>query len=195
MKLPLFPLDTVLFPGCTLDLQVFEARYLDMVSRCMKAGHGFGVVRIIEGSEVGQAAAAFADIGCEAVIRDWQQQANGLLGIRVEGVRRFQVQGCEVRADQLIEADVRWCDEVPEQPLDDGHADLQMLLEALVRHPLVEMLGMSATVAGQAQLASRLAYLLPFSPEQKIALLRLEEPGEQLQVIQALLEQLQDEAG
>lgn len=195
MKLPLFPLDTVLFPGCTLDLQIFEARYLDMVSRCMKAGHGFGVVRIIEGSEVGQAAAAFADIGCEAVIRDWQQQPNGLLGIRVEGVRRFQVQGCEVRVDQLIEADVRWCDEVPEQPLDDGHADLQMLLEALVRHPLVEMLGMSATVAGQAQLASRLAYLLPFSPEQKIALLRLEEPGEQLQVIQALLEQLQDEAG
>lgn len=195
MKLPLFPLDTVLFPGCTLDLQIFEARYLDMVSRCMKAGHGFGVVRIIEGSEVGQAAAAFADIGCEAVIRDWQQQANGLLGIRVEGVRRFQVQGCEVRADQLVEADVCWCDEAPEQPLDEGHADLQMLLEALVRHPLVEMLGMSATVAGQAQLASRLAYLLPFSPEQKIALLRLEEPGEQLQVIQALLEQLQDEAG
>ena len=43
MKLPLFPLDTVLFPGCTLDLQIFEARYLDMVSSCLKAGHGFGV--------------------------------------------------------------------------------------------------------------------------------------------------------
>ena len=35
MTLPLFPLNTVLFPGCMLDLQVFEARYLDMVSRCM----------------------------------------------------------------------------------------------------------------------------------------------------------------
>ena len=43
MNLPLFPLDTVLFPGCMLDLQLFEPRYLDMVSACLKAGHGFGV--------------------------------------------------------------------------------------------------------------------------------------------------------
>mgnify|MGYP003366404968 CR=1 FL=1 len=38
MTLPLFPLNTVLFPGCVLDLQIFEARYLDMVARCMKQG-------------------------------------------------------------------------------------------------------------------------------------------------------------
>ena len=33
MSLPLFPLNTVLFPGCILDLQIFEARYLDMIGR------------------------------------------------------------------------------------------------------------------------------------------------------------------
>jgi len=44
MSLALFPLNTVLFPGCTLDLQLFEARYLDMISRCMKKGESFGVV-------------------------------------------------------------------------------------------------------------------------------------------------------
>ena len=195
MKLPLFPLDTVLFPGCTLDLQIFEARYLDMVSRCLKAGHGFGVVRIIEGSEVGPAAAAFADIGCEAVVRDWQQQPNGLLGIRVEGARCFEVQSCEVLHDQLIEASVNWCAEAPEQPLDETHDDLLILLEALARHPMVEVLGMSATVDGQRALANQLAYLLPFSAAEKIALLRLADPAEQLQVIQALLEQMQNEAG
>ena len=43
MSLPLFPLNTVLFPGCILDLQIFEARYLDMIGRCMKQGGGFGV--------------------------------------------------------------------------------------------------------------------------------------------------------
>jgi hypothetical protein len=56
MKLPLFPLNTVLFPGCMLDLQIFEARYLDMISRCMKQDAGFGVVCIVEGEEVGEAA-------------------------------------------------------------------------------------------------------------------------------------------
>ena len=91
MRLPLFPLNTVLFPGCFLDLQVFEARYLDMVSQCLKAGHGFGVVHILDGKEVGAAPAEFSHIGCEALIRDWQQLPSGLLGIRVEGGRRFDV--------------------------------------------------------------------------------------------------------
>ena len=117
MKLPLFPLDTVLFPGCMLDLQIFEARYLDMVSQCLKAGHGFGVVHILDGSEVGAAPASFARVGCEALIRDWQQLPNGLLGIRVEGGRRFDVQTFEVLRDQLTVAQVAWRNEGDALPL------------------------------------------------------------------------------
>ena len=52
-ELPLFPLNAVLLPGGPLQLQVFEARYLDMVGRCMRAGTPFGVVRILTGSEAG----------------------------------------------------------------------------------------------------------------------------------------------
>ena len=106
MNLALFPLNTVLFPGCLLDLQIFEARYLDMVSRCMKQSEGFGVVCIVEGEEVGEAAERFAAIGCEALIRDFQQLPNGLLGIRVEGARRFKVSRARVLADQLTVAEV-----------------------------------------------------------------------------------------
>ena len=98
---PLFPLNTVLFPGCLLDLQVFEVRYLDMLKRCCKGDHGFGVVGIHYGREVGEAAQGFASTGCEALIRDWQQQPNGLLGIRVEGGRRFDVLASSVQDDQL----------------------------------------------------------------------------------------------
>lgn len=195
MKLPLFPLDTVLFPGCTLDLQIFEARYLDMVSGCLKAGHGFGVVRIIEGSEVGLAASEFAMTGCEALIRDWQQRPNGLLGIRVEGGRRFDVQSAEVQRDQLTVGDISWRDEDEELPLDDEHADLAILLEALGQHPMVEALGMGRAAQGQRSLAHQLAYLLPFQPEQKIELLQLDDPRLQLQRIQRWLEQLQGDAG
>jgi uncharacterized protein len=194
MKLPLFPLDTVLFPGCTLDLQIFEARYLDMVSSCMKAGHGFGVVRLIEGSEVGAAPSEYALTGCEALIRDWQQRPNGLLGIRVEGGRRFDVQSAEVQRDQLTVADVSWREEGDDLPLDDEHIDLAVLLEALAKHPLVEALGMGRAAQGQRSLAHQLAYLLPFRPEQKIELLQLDDARLQLQLIQHWLEQLQGDA-
>lgn len=194
MKLPLFPLDTVLFPGCHLDLQIFEARYLDMVSSCLKAGHGFGVVRIVDGSEVGKAATEYAMTGCEALIRDWQQRPNGLLGIRVEGGRRFDVQSAEVQRDQLTIAEVTWRDEGDEIPVDEDHVELAVLLEALGQHPMVKTLGMTGVVHGQRSLAHQLAYLLPFQPEQKVELLQLDDPQLQLERIQRWLEQLQGDA-
>ncbi|WP_043237653.1 LON peptidase substrate-binding domain-containing protein [Stutzerimonas azotifigens] len=190
--LPLFPLNTLLFPGCSLDLQLFEARYLDMISRCLKEGGGFGVVAIIEGGEVGEAPSAFSQVGCEALVRDWQQLPNGLLGIRVEGARRFEVRRAEVQRDQLTVAEVDWLEEVPDRPLEEAHEELAILLRALSQHPLVASLGMDGEAVGQQALANQLGYLLPFSLEQKQRLLRLSDPGERLALIQELLERLQE---
>ncbi|MGV8843903.1 MAG: LON peptidase substrate-binding domain-containing protein [Pseudomonas sp.] len=237
---PLFPLDTVLFPGCVLDLQIFEARYLDMLSACMKRGEGFGVVGLVEGREVGIAAERFAEIGCEALIRDWQQQPNGLLGLRVEGGRRFKVVRSEVQRDQLTLAEVEWLDAPSDaidasdigdagdfgdagatrnadnvsvdsracvsaqsdavsvtgpQPLLEEHADLVALLSALAEHPMVAALGMPQAPLNQQILANQLAYLLPFTSEQKIAVLKLNDPLQRLAQIQILLDQLQGESG
>lgn len=193
MSFPLFPLNTVLFPGCVLDLQIFEARYLDMISGCMKRGEGFGVVGILEGEEVGDAASRFAALGCEAVIRDFQQRPNGLLGIRVEGARRFHVDKVVVQPDQLALAEISWLDEPGDAPLLAEHADLAALLAALAEHPLVAGLGMGGAVSGQQALANQLAYLLPFSIEEKLQALMLDEPLQRLGHIQGLLDQLQGE--
>ena len=193
MSLALFPLNTVLFPGCFLDLQIFEARYLDMISRCMKQGAGFGVVCILEGEEVGLAPQGYALVGCEARITDFKQQDNGLLGIRVQGGRRFNVLRSEVQRDQLTVAEVEWLDELPEQPLQEEDADLMALLKALAEHPMVEALNMGTEAAGQQSLANQLAYLLPFSELDKIGLLQVDDPQQRLDAIQALLDELQGE--
>jgi len=191
MSFPLFPLNTVLFPGCRLDLQIFEARYLDMIGRCMKQNGGFGVVAIIEGEEVGDAPERYSLVGCEAHIRDWQQRPNGLLGIRVEGGRRFRVLSANVQTDQLTVAEVQWLDEQPDQPLTKEHDDLAALLEALSMHPMVSALEMGGEVNGQQELACQLAYLLPFERDQKQVLLEMDDPTVRLARIQVLLEQLQ----
>ena len=193
MSYPLFPLNTVLFPGCILDLQIFEARYLDMVSACMRRGEGFGVVALLEGREVGEAARRFSTLGCEALIRDFQQRPNGLLGIRVEGGRRLRVGEVSVQADQLTLAEVSWLDEAEDAPLLAEHADLAALLSALAEHPLVAGLGMGGVVAGQQALANQLAYLLPFAIEQKLQLLQLDAPLQRLELIQHLLDRMQGE--
>lgn len=162
-----------------------------MISRCMKQGSGFGVVCIVEGAEVGEAASSFAAIGCEALVRDFQQRTNGLLGIRVEGGRRFRVERAQVLPDQLTVAEVQWLDEQPDSPLQAEHADLAALHAALAEHPLVAGLAMEGVVAGQQQLANQLAYLLPLEPGQKLQLLQLEDPELRLSQLQAMVEHLQ----
>ncbi|MBD1600934.1 LON peptidase substrate-binding domain-containing protein [Pseudomonas typographi] len=193
MTLPLFPLNTVLFPGCTLDLQVFEARYLDMIGRCMKASGGFGVVCILKGREVGPAPSELAVVGCEALIRDFQRQDNGLLGIRVQGGRRFRVLSTELQRDQLLVANVKWLHELPDVPLDERDADLLALLAALAEHPLVESLDIGSHANGQHALGNKLAYLLPFADPDKLRLLETDDPSQRLDAIQGLLEEMQGE--
>ena len=191
MSLPLFPLNAVLFPGCVLDLQIFEARYLDMIGRCMKQGEGFGVVCITEGSEVGNVPEGFSQIGCEALVTDFQQQDNGLLGIRVVGGRRFRVIEAQTQRDNLLLAEVEWLEEPDEKPLQEEDEDLVALLAALAEHPMVAALNMGLTASGQQSLSNQLAYLLPFAEEDKIELLEIDDAEERLDAIQDLLDEMQ----
>lgn len=193
MSLALFPLNTVLFPGCTLDLQIFEARYLDMIGRCMKKGESFGVVCILGKTEAGHITDAHAVVGCEALIRDFKQQDNGLLGIRVEGGRRFRVYDVTVQKDQLLLGEVHWLDEQPDKALEEEDEDLLALLQALAEHPMVASLDMDTNAEGQQALANQLAYLLPFTDDDKVRLLTMDSPQERLDMIQALLDELQGE--
>jgi Lon protease-like protein len=101
--LPLFPLNTVLFPGGVLPLKVFEARYVDMVRECMKNAMPFGVVRIKSGQEVGLAAEP-ESVGCLATITQWDMQDLGVLLLRTQGGERFRITETRVLADQRLEA-------------------------------------------------------------------------------------------
>lgn len=88
--IPLFPLNTVLFPGAGLPLQIFEERYLLMIGRCLEESMPFGVALIRSGPEVGGRATPFA-IGATARIRQAERMPNGRIHILAEGVQRFRI--------------------------------------------------------------------------------------------------------
>jgi len=71
-NVPIFPLSVVLCPQGLLSLRIFEARYLDMVSGCLKHDRPFGVSMIVEGKEIGQAAQCY-QVGTLAKITNWDQ--------------------------------------------------------------------------------------------------------------------------
>lgn len=90
-ELPLFPLQTVLFPGMPLALHVFEPRYRQMVDECLRDRKPFGVVLIREGDEVGDALVQPFAIGCTAEIAQMQPLEGGRMQLLVIGQDRFQI--------------------------------------------------------------------------------------------------------
>jgi Lon protease-like protein len=105
-RLPLFPLSTVLFPEGPLALRIFEPRYVDMVSRCMRDGSGFAVVLLLEGSEAGQPSVSTAMVGTEARIVDFDRLEDGLLGLTCVGQERVRIISAWREADGLNMAEV-----------------------------------------------------------------------------------------
>jgi uncharacterized protein len=180
--LPLFPLHTVLFPGGPLPLRIFETRYTDMVSRCMRDQLPFGVLLIQEGEEAG-AVASTAAVGCAARIVDFNALPDGLLGITCVGERKFRVQRVWRAVDGLNLGEVTWLADEPQLPVPAEFARLtdvvrRAMSELDEHYELVEKKFDDASWVG-----SRLAELLPVDPHEKQVLLEIEDPIRRLEAL------------
>jgi len=131
MIIPLFPLNAVLFPGGSLPLRIFEPRYLDMVSDCMKSEKGIGVILIKQGQEAG-AAASSHDVGTMSSIAYWHKRNDGMLGLTLKGEQRFKVISREVKPNQLIVAEIELLDEFKPTIFDKHSEKLVKLLKQII---------------------------------------------------------------
>ncbi|HEY0333883.1 MAG TPA: LON peptidase substrate-binding domain-containing protein [Stenotrophomonas sp.] len=184
-SLPLFPLHTVLVPGATLGLRVFERRYLDLVRECGRTGEGFGVCLILEGKEVGTPATPAA-FGTEARIEDFDVGADGVLVLRLRGARRFHVEQIRIRDSGLVVGQVQWCEPDSDDELRPEHALLSTLLERLIEQAGPQF---DPTSPGQLDQAAwvgwRLAELLPLAEAQRLSILQEADPHQRLDLLLA----------
>ena len=187
ITIPLFPLNTVLFPGGTLPIKVFEARYLDMVSECLRSEQPFGVCLISSGNEIGGFAECY-DIGTLAKIIDWDKRDDGLLEIVVEGGQRFRLLDKRERPNHLAEGDVQLID-------DDNCEELPVQYQLL--SDLLRQIAEKFELSYQADLEKfedavwvgyRLSEVLPLESEERQALLEIDDPVSRLQQIQDAIE-------
>ena len=132
-EVPLFPLHTVLFPGGPLALRIFEPRYLDMVSECLRNDQAFGVCLIQSGNEAGAAASPHLT-GTFARIVDWQRGDDGLLSISARGEQRFRVRETRVERDQLLRGTVETLPAEASAPLPETCRYMNDVLDQLFEH-------------------------------------------------------------
>jgi ATP-dependent Lon protease len=154
-RIPLFPLEVVLFPGMVLPLHIFESRYKLMIRRCLRTGEPFGIA-LIRGEEI-------VRVGCTAsILRLVRQYDDGRMDILTVGRRRCRI--AELFRDQpYLEADVGFLEE-SDEPATPASSQLVELYQrchqlAFGRPPA------PAEAAPGASLAFQIAGILPLDLE------------------------------
>jgi Lon protease-like protein len=192
--LPLFPLQTVLFPGGTLPLKIFEARYLDLVSHCLRSGEPFGVVCITRGAEAGSNAEGMRieGVGTLARIDEVDAEQVGILTLRCTGTTRFRLTQAPVqRADGLWVAS--GVEPIPDDEPAPAGEEFQPVIEALKE--AAATLQAQGTVPFHPPLrwgdagwvANRWCELLPVAITAKQRLMELEDPVARLRLVDEFL--------
>jgi len=184
--LPLFPLQTVLFPGGRLPLRIFEQRYMDMAKVCLRDAAPFGVCLIREGGEVGEPAVP-AEVGCVARLTAWDMPQLGVLQVVALGERRFRILERRVQADGLVRARVELLAEEADAPL-DAESDLcARVLRKAVESGGEELVEPPLRYASAAWVGARLAELLPLSLDARQRLLEMDDARDRIEILRRLI--------
>ncbi len=208
MKLPqplaLFPLRSVLFPGGRLSLQIFEPRYLDLIKRCAEAGDPFGVVSLIEGSEVrermddsdGFKTERFHLVGTLAHLCQHEQVQPGLMRVSARGGQRFRLGSIECLKHGLWTGQAELLDEDHAVPVPEDLQSLPKLLQGLL-HTLEQDGGPDEMPIKPPYawddcgwLANRWGELLPLSPLERQQLMEMDNPLLRLELVADQLQRL-----
>ena len=186
MRVPLFPLNTVLFPGGPLPLRIFETRYIDMIGERVRNDAPFGVLLIRDGHEVGPSSTY--EVGTLARITDWYQGSDGLLGVTAIGEQRFRLLSAERQPDGLNIGEVELLPAEAPMALPEEYKGMATILEGVLNDlgRLYESLQRNYDDAGWV--TCRFVEILPIDLEQKQQCLENGDPEGRLKLVSELLE-------
>ncbi len=188
LEIPIFPLGTVLFPGGRLPLRIFEQRYVDMTKACIRDESVFGVCLIRAGYEVGKPAVP-CELGCTARIAEWDVPSPGLFTLDARGETRFRILNRWAERDGLLRARVELIEPAAPQALPERFRLLGQLLGSLMEEMGGEHFP-DPRPEDAGWVGSRLAELLPVTPERKQGLLELDDPLALLAAIEKELKEV-----
>jgi Lon protease-like protein len=194
MMLPLFPLQTVLFPGGLLHLKVFEARYLDLIGRCLREGSSFGVVALRQGGEVRRPgvdeAIELERCGVMAELLDVDVAQPGIMQVRCRGGPRFALQATRQQDDGLWLGEASAIDDdiavPPGTALEASARGLAQAIRALREQgatPFLEPLRLDDA----GWVANRWCEILPIPLAARQRLMQLEDPLARLRLVDEFL--------
>lgn len=188
MQIPLFPLNVVLFPEGELKLRIFEPRYIDMVSDCLRNDTGFGVCLIQENKDMSKSDDFFS-MGTYAKIIDWSQMEDGLLGIVIKGKKRFRVNSHKSSNNNLRVGEIDWLND-DDNPMPASYQNFSDLLKEIVVRYELPIGNMPDRFDEANWVSERLAELLPFDLLIKQEILEMNSASNRFEYMGTLLKKI-----
>ena len=181
---PIFPLRTILFPESRLPLRIFEPRYLDMVSQCMREDSEFGIILSRETNQPKMFETY--NVGTMAKIVDWNQGNDGLLGLTTMGTQKFKLLAMTKQDDGLNIGQIERIDEEGEFKPTENFAYLINLLQAILDD--INLYTDDEKKFDNASWVSfRFAEILPLKLEDKQKCLEIDDPIIRLNFLEPLI--------
>jgi uncharacterized protein len=180
IELPLFPLNTVLFPGGQLKLKIFEQRYLDMTKRCIADQSGFGVVSANDDGK-------FASVGTVATITQWDMPHTGIFALTTQGAARFLVREHRTEKDGLIVGRVSMIPDESDVTLPSEFAHLAELVDGISSRYGVDAFPQPLRTGSASWVGGRLAEVMPVPLRVKQQLLEINDPALRLKALSQFL--------
>jgi Lon protease-like protein len=190
--LALFPLQTVLFPGALLGLKVFEARYLDLVSECLRTKLPFGVICLKQGAEAGpRDQVELEQVGVLARVDEVDAEQAGILRVRCTGLARFRRVGAPERRDNglWVSRTEPIADDPPRVPAAAMMQTVSALAEAIRKLQQQDRVPFAAPfrLDDAGWVANRWCELLPVPLAAKQKLMELDDPVIRLSIVDGYL--------
>ena len=187
--LPIFPLRTILFPDSKLPLRIFEPRYIDMVSRCMREDSEFGIILSRESTDPKMFETY--DTGTLAKIIDWDQGEDGLLGITTIGTQKFRLKGLNKQEDGLNIGAIERIEREGDYKPTKEFKHLVELLQAILDD--INIYGDDdKNFDSAAWISYRFAEILPLRIEDKQKCLEIDDPIIRLNFLEPLIKMIRE---
>jgi Lon protease-like protein len=187
-SIPIFPLQTVLFPGALLPLRIFETRYMDMARECLRNSTPFGICLIKEGQEVG-APAVPESVGCIATLGECDMEELGILKVVAKGGERFRIAASEVGRQGLIVAEIDRLEPEADAIEAPGLAECADFLRKVIAGIGAQRFAEPYLFDNATWVGFRLAEILPLRNDVKQKLLEVTDATLRLAVLHKFLKQ------
>jgi Lon protease-like protein len=188
----LFPLSVNVLPGAYLPLQIFEPRYIDMVSECLANSEGFCIVLFKDDeNEENKEYLPHHNIATYVEIVDFNKLDNGLLGITVQGKHKIRIDDVWKQEDELLLGKIEKINEEDDNLSNEPeYLDLWNMVKEITNHPEIKKLNLDLDLNSSISVCYILASVLPLRPQEKQTILEFENNRDKLDYLKALIKRL-----